>query len=218
MVFWIGILVGGTFAWFAIKLGFYQTWTLVFNVIISIYLAVYLRPIVANISAVGNTSYSNALAMVVIALASFLILHGISYTFLTGQFNVSFPTVFDTLGAGLLGFLAGFLVWSFLSLLIYITPVSQNTFVREIGFKDEYQHTSVSYVSRICNLVNVVVSSQENRNTTEETIGKLIERAKTKKTVEESEPVEPATPKDAETSVKEEEELGPPPEIDMEGI
>ncbi len=218
MVFWIGILVAGTFAWFAIKLGFYETWALVFNIIISIYLAVYLQPIITNIPVVGDTPYSNALTMVAIALASFLILHGVSYTFLTGQINVSFPKVFDTLGTGFLGFLAGFLVWSFLSLLIYITPVSQNTFVKEIGFKDEFQQTTVSYICRFCNLVNAVVSSQESGYTTEQTISELIEGAKSKKKLEKPEPVESAKPSDAETSITEQEQLGPPPEVEIEGI
>lgn len=215
MVFWIGILVGGTFAWLAIKLGFYQTWALIFNIIISIYLAVYLRPVIVNIPAVGDTPYNNALAMVAVALAAFLILHGISYTFLTGQFNVSFPKVFDILGTGFLGFLAGFLVWSFLTLLIYITPVSQNTFVKGIGFTGQFQKTSVSYISRFCNLVNAVVSSQDNKDSAEQTISKLLKGAEPKartKTLEKPKPVKPAKPSDAETSITEQEQLGPPPE------
>lgn len=219
MAFWIGILVGGIFVWFAIKLRFYQTWALVFNIIISIYLAVYLQPIITSIPAVGDTPYSNALTMVAIALASFLILHGISYTFLTGQFNVSFPKAFDTLGTGLLGFLAGFLIWSFLSLLIYITPASQNTFVKGIGFKDEFQQTSVSYISRFCNLVNAVVSSQDNEYSAEQAIDKLLKRTGSKaqaKQAEPEEPIEPAEPNEVETSI--EEQLGPPPEIDLEDI
>ncbi|MFZ0035261.1 MAG: CvpA family protein [Sedimentisphaerales bacterium] len=220
MVFWIGILVGGTLAWLVIKLGFYQTWALVFNIIISIYLSLYLQPVIANIPAVGDTPYSNAMTMIVIALASFMVLHGLSYTFLTGQFNVSFPKVFDILGSGLLGFLAGFLVWSFLSLLIYITPVSQNTFVKEIGFKDQFQQTSVSYISRFCNLVNAVVS-QDNENSAEQAIGKLLNGAKSKaqkKTPEKPEPVKPAKPKDAETGTTKQKQLGPPPEINTGDI
>jgi len=219
MVFWIGILVGGAFAWFAIKLRFYQTWALMFNIIISIYLAIYLRPVIANIPVVGDTPYSNVLIMVAVALASFLILHGVSYTFLTSQFNVSFPKVLDTLGTGLLGFLAGFLVWSFLSLLIYITPASQNTFVKGIGFTNEFQQTTVSYISRFCNLVNMVVSSQDNEHSAEQTITKLLKGAGSKtqaKQAEPEKPVEPAEPNEVETGI--EEQLGPPPEINLEDI
>jgi hypothetical protein len=215
MAFWIGILVGGIFVWLAIKLRFYQTWVLIFNIIISIYLSLYLRPVIANIPAVGDTPYSNALTVIAVALASFLILHGISYTFLTGQFNVSFPKVFDTLGTGLLGFLAGFLVWSFLSLLIYITPASQNTFVKGVGFDDGYRKTAVSYISRFCNLVNAVVSSPDNEYSAEQTISKLLKGPESKareKKPEKPKPVEPAKPSKTETSITRQEQLGPPPE------
>ena len=41
MVFWIGILVGGLFAWFAVKMGFYETWTFAFNIIICTALALW---------------------------------------------------------------------------------------------------------------------------------------------------------------------------------
>ncbi len=217
MVFWTGILVGAIFAWFAIKLCFYQTWALVFNIIISIYLAIYLQPIIANIPAVGDTPYSGALTMIGVALASFLILHGISYTFLTGQFNVPFPKVFDSLGAGFLGFLAGFLVWSFLSLLFYTTPVSRYAFVKDIGFTDQFQKTSLSYVSRFCNLVNAVVSPGDNELSTEQAIDKLLaglESKAQKKTPEKPKPVEPAKQK-AETHTIDPNQLGPPPEDEL---
>jgi hypothetical protein len=217
MAFWIGILLSGAFAWFAIKLRFYQTWTLVFNIIISIYLAIYLQPIIGNISAVGDTPYSNALTMIAVALASFLILHSISYVFLTGQFNVSFPQVLDLIGSGLLGFLAGFLVWSFISLLLYITPASQSTILKGIGFTDNFQQTSLSYISRFCDLVNVAVSSQNNESSAEQTISKLLkvsELKARKKTPEKPKPVEPAEPKEAKPPVSDQNEPGPPPEIE----
>jgi hypothetical protein len=221
MAFWIGILVGGAFAWFAVKLGFYQTWVLVFNIIISVYLAIYLYPVTANISATGDTPYSNILTIAAVAAVSFLLLQGIAYVFLVGQFSVSFPKVFDTLGSGILGFLAGFLFWSFLVLLIYITPVSQNTFIEGIGFKDEYRKTTVSYISLFCNMVNAVASSEDNKYSAEQTINELLSNAKSAlsvKTAEKSELLKPAQkPSEAKTGVTDPNKLGPPPEID-EGI
>ena len=205
MAFWIGILVGGAFAWFAIKMGFYETWTLVFNIVIAIYLAVFLGPVIANIvPAVRDTAYNNALTMLATAIGSFLILHGISYTFLTGQFTVPFPKVFDTLGTGFLGFLAGFLVWSFVSLVICITPISQISFVKGIGFGTQFEQTNVGYISWWCNLVNSAVSSQDNEQTTEEAISGLLKGAEKKaqdKTAEKAEPNEPAAPGDVETGI-----------------
>lgn len=177
MIFWLSIIAGGVFAFIAIRIGFYEMWAMLFNIVISIYLAVFLRPAVQNIAAVGDTLYSNALTMLVIAVVSFLVLHGVSYVFLTGQFSIPFPKIFDTLGTGVLGFLAGFLVWSFLSFLIGITPISQISIVKEIGFGGQFQRTNVPYLCWWCNLVNGVVSSRGSSYTTEQAVNGLLEKA-----------------------------------------
>ena len=216
MAFWLGILVGGLFAWFAIKLGFYETWAMLFNIIISIYLAVFLRPVIAEVvPAAGDTPYSSVLIMSATAIASFLILHGISYTFLTGQFSVSFPKIFNTLSAGFLGFLAGFLVWSFASLLISATPISQNTFVKGIGFDTQFEQTNMPYISWWCNLVNTVVSPQDSKRTTEEAISELLKTVKKKETAVQDKPAEP---NDVETGTTEENQPGSPPGANVEDI
>jgi len=197
MVFWVGVLVGVVFIWFAVKMSFYETWAMLFNITISIYLSVFLRPIVIEIvPAAGSTPYSNALTMLAIAIASFAILHGVSYIYFTGQFSVSFPKVFNVLAAGFLGFLAGFLVWSFACLLICVTPISQQPIVKGLGFGGQSQQTNVSYISWWCNLVHKVVSSQDNKISAEEAINDLLESTE-KKTREKAgddaaEPNEPA--------------------------
>ena len=214
MAFWFGILVAGLFVWFAVGIGFYEMWVMLFNIVISIYLAVFLRPmIIVIIPAVGNTRYSNALTMIAIAIASFSILHGISYTFITSQFKVSFPRIFNTLGAGFLGFLAGFLVWNFVSFLIFITPISQDTFVRGIGFNDEFQQSNILVICRWCDLVNTVVSSQDSEYTTEQAVSGLLKSTEPELQVE---PAEQAEPNDVETDVSEEERLGLPLETGVE--
>jgi len=211
MAFWFGILVGGLFAWFAVGIGFYETWTMLFNIIISIYLAVFLQPVIVNIPAVGDTPYTNALTMVAIAIASFAILHGITYTFLTGQFKVSFPRMLSPLGTGFLGFLAGFLIWNFVSFLIFITPISQEFLVKKIGFDSQLQQTNVSYVSWWCDLVNTVASSRDNSITSEQAISGLLKSAESRAQVKPAKRAEPAEP-------KEEARPGPPPEADVEDM
>ena len=44
MVFWIGILVAVIFAYSAIKLGFYHAWTMLFNLVIAVYVALRISP------------------------------------------------------------------------------------------------------------------------------------------------------------------------------
>lgn len=223
MLFWTGALAGIIFAYFAIKIGFYETLVLLFNIIISVYLAVYLRPILVNVPAIGDAPCCDALSMFGTAIATFLVLQGISYTFLTGQFNITFPRVFDTLGAACLGFLAGFLIWSFISLVICITPVSQDPIMKRIGFGSrQFEQSNAPYLYWWCDLVDVVVSEQKTKHPTEQAVSQLLKsieeatKAKTTKPVEPTKPAEPAKPVDVNTGV--EKRLDQPPGIDFEDI
>jgi ABC-type xylose transport system permease subunit len=206
MVFWVGILVGWLFAYFAIKKGFYEIWALGFNIIISIYLTVLLGPVISDIIPTGTTAYGKVLMMLATVAACFLILHGISYTFITSQFSISMPKIVDVVGAGLLGFLIGFLVWSFVSLLVMTTPITKNTFAKKIGFDTQAQQASISYVSWWCNKVNRIVSSADAEQTPQKAIGWLLESSKPKAkagAVGTSEPNEPAEPNRAEPNTAE---------------
>ena len=201
MVFWVGILVGGLFIWIAVKIGFYETWAMLFNAVISIYVAIFLTPTILDVvPEAQNMPCCNALALSVLAIGSYLILYGITYIFLTGQFKVSFPKVFDILIAGLLGFLAGFLLLSFIALIITTTPISENRFVRQLGINRNSQQANITYICRWCDLVNSIVSSPDARITGEQAVEKLLNVTQ-KKEVEKSDeemkldtPVEPKPP------------------------
>ena len=178
MVFWVSILAGGFFAWLAIRMGFYETWTMLFNIVISIYVAVFLTPVIVDVApAAGDTAYGNALSLAVTATGIFLILHGISYVFLTGQFNVSFPKVFDLVFAGLLGFLAGCLVFSFAAFVITVTPISQNSLASKVGFNSRSQRSNIAYICWWCDLIDLAVSSADSETTAEQTINALLSSA-----------------------------------------
>jgi hypothetical protein len=178
MVFWASILAGGLFVWLAVRIGFFEMWTLLFNIVISIYVAIYLTPVIVDVApAAGETSYGSALTLVVLAIGTFLVLFGISYVFLTGQFNVAFPKVFDLVFAGLLGFLAGALVLSFAAIVITITPLSQNHLMSKIGFNAQSQRTNIAYISRWCDLIDLAASSADSETTAERTIEALLSSA-----------------------------------------
>ena len=175
MVFWIGILFGLLFVWLAVKKSFYETWILLFNIVIAVYLAVFLGPVIANIIPIARDSaYNNALCMIIPALGVFLILHGISYTLFTGQFSIPFTKTIDTCVAGLFGFLIGLLVWFFLSLLISITPISQHTFVRELDFAGGFKQTGAPYVSWWCDRIHSIAASEDSDVTSQEKINELL--------------------------------------------
>ncbi len=181
MILWLTVLASGLFVWLGIKIGFYEIIILFFNILISVYLAIFLTPLIMEIiPATVYTAYNTVLAMIVIATAAFLILYGISYVFLTGQFKVPLSKIFDFLFAGVMGFLTGFLVLSFIVLLIYISPISQSNFLEEIGFGRQVQEHNISYICKLCNPVNLVVASKGNNITSREAIEKLLTCAKPK--------------------------------------
>jgi hypothetical protein len=177
MLFWIGILVGGLFAWLGFKIGFYQTWALLFNVVIAVYLAIFVGPIIADvIPGVSEAPFSTVLAVTATGIGAFLVLQCLSYTFLTGQFNVSIPALVDTLGSVLLGFLGGFLVWSFVALLLCMTPISENRFMKGIGFCGESEQTIKGNVYWWCSLVHKVAAADEHSPTPRDTVAELLEK------------------------------------------
>jgi hypothetical protein len=178
MVFWTGILFGGLFVWLAVKKGFYETWILLFNTVIAVYLAVFLGPIIANIVPVARGSaYNNALCMIIPGAGVFLILYGISSMLFTGQFSVPFTKTFDTCVAGFFGFLTGLLVWFFLSLLICITPISKNTFVSELDFTGGFKQTGAPYVEWWCERIHSMAASKGSDVTSGEMISMLLKNA-----------------------------------------
>ncbi|HUW18456.1 MAG TPA: CvpA family protein [Sedimentisphaerales bacterium] len=200
MIFWVGILIGGLFAWVAVKIGFYEAWAMLFNIVMSVYLGVFLGPIIISIiPGAADMVYSSMLAIISTAIVVFLILHVVSYTFFTGQFTVSFPRIFNSLGTAFLGFLAGFLVWSLVILLISMTPISRYGILKGIGFGGQSQQTTISYITWWCNLVHKAAASQDSKTTCAEYISGLMESSEKRPQDKTDNKSEPNKPSDAKT-------------------
>ena len=182
MAFWIGIILSAAFLWSAVKLGFYETWAMFFNIIISTYLAVFLKPTIANtVPSSVETPYGNMLTVLVSAAVIFLLLQTISYTFFTGHFTVTLPKILDVIASGFLGFLAGFFVWSFATLVISISPIAKDSLVQEIGFNTQLEQTTIPYLCRWCNVVNAIVAVPANKLTTQQAIELLLPQTPVRK-------------------------------------
>jgi hypothetical protein len=177
MVFWIAILAGVLFVWLAVRLRFYATWVLLFNILVSIYVSIFLAPIVVDFAPApgGAASYGMALSMLALAGGCFAILHGLSFVFLTGQFNIPFPRVFEILLSGLLGFVAGFVVLSFIAIVLTTTPLAQQEMVSSIGLNEQSQQSNISCLARCCNLIHSVAGFEGKKNTTEVAIHRLMD-------------------------------------------
>ena len=191
MAFWLAVLGGALFVWIAIGIRFYDTWILLFNIVISVYVAVFLAPIIADaVPAAAATPYGHALTLMATAVGILSILYAVSFTFLISQVDVSFPKICENLAAGVLGFLAGFLAFSFAAFLICLTPLREHSFVDKCGLDTQSQQANVSYIGWWCDLVNLLVSSEGNELTGKEALGELLKRTQPK--------AEPQTGKRAE--------------------
>jgi hypothetical protein len=177
MIFWISVLIAVVFAYSTIKLGFYHAWTMMFNLLVAVYMAVRIGPFVQDFfPAAIDGQYSKALALLATGTGTFLILQGIAYVLLIGQFEVTFPRAMNILGSGLMGFLAGLLVCSFAMLVICTTPLCQKQSVKEIGLdaKNFEEAKMQSCLVKTCNFMDIFVGSNDNHVPVEKTIKELL--------------------------------------------
>lgn len=197
MVFWIGILVGALFVWVGIKRGFYEMWTMLFNVVVSVYAAIYLTPVIVDtLPGAGETSYGTAFTLTALAVGIFFVLGITSLTLFTGRFKVAFPKMLDNLGAAILGFLGGLLIWSFLALVISASPAGRTDLAATIGFGGKFTRTNGPYIRWWCDMVNTAAASSENRTPAEEAMARLLADPEEEKpdSTDPNQPQKPAQP------------------------
>ncbi|MGE5293425.1 MAG: CvpA family protein [Solirubrobacterales bacterium] len=194
MIFWIAILTGALFVWLAVRRGFYETWALLFNVIVAIYVAIFLAPAMARfVPMPGGAAWCMALSMFVLAGGVFALLHGVSWVFLTGQFSVRFPSVFDVIFSGLLGFVAGFLILSFVALTLSTTPLAQHKIVTTLGLGRQGQTANVVSLSRCCDLIHSRVGFAGS-GTTQTAVERLLQTSDELTTSDKPAPTDPNEP------------------------
>jgi hypothetical protein len=178
MMFWIAILAGALFVWLAVRLGFYETWVLFFNIAVSIYVSVFVTPILAEFAPApaGASSYHTALCMIALAGGCFALLQGLSFVFLTGQFHIPFPRVFDVVFSGVLGFVTGFLTLSFLALVLTTTPLAGHKIVGVLGLSQQSQPANLVCLTRCCDLIHFFAGSDASDATPQAALQQLLQR------------------------------------------
>ncbi len=194
MVFWLAILVGTLFAWLAVRRGFYESLILLFNVVVSIYVAVFLAPALVQIvpAIEGAAAFKLALCLLAVGGGCFALLFGISFVLLTGQFHVPFPRVLDVVAAGACGFAAGFLAWSFVALVATATPLSEHWLLRHAGLSEKNQQANIACMAWCCDQVHAVAGIDAANNPTQVVIARLLEESR--REILQSKPVPPADP------------------------
>jgi hypothetical protein len=177
MVFWIAVLVGAFFAWVAVQVGFYSAWMLFVNLLLAAYLAVFLSPVVIdNVPAATGTPYGYTLVFLCIAAATMILSYGVCYAFLSGQFRFEFPRIFDTIAAGIVGFLAGFMAWSMLSFSLALLPLWELDSLRSLGFEAEKQKANTAYMCWWCDQLHTLTYSSDSELSSAEAVELLLTR------------------------------------------
>lgn len=182
MIFWIGILIAVFCAWMAVKMGFYGMWALMFNIVVSIFLSVELYPVFGKlVPASSETDYGAVFTIIAIAVGVFVVIQGASYSFIVGQFKVSFPVIFDNVLSGVLGFLAGFLLWSFITFLIVVSPVSEGSFMKKIELSSQVEKSTVPYMCWWCDFVGDFVRQKDKEGSSKDAVEGIMSQLSFKK-------------------------------------
>ncbi len=202
MVFWIAILAGALFVWLAVRMGFYETWALLFNVLISIYVAIFLAPRLAPV--LPASPHRMALTLIVLAGGCFILLHGVCYVFLTGQFSVQFPRFFELVLGGALGFVTGFLIISFLALAITTSPVAQRGALGRLGFDRQTQRLNLAGLAWSCQPIHVLAGREDGAQAAIERILQAVDETIPSEPLERGGNDEPGAPQPEPSSMMQE--------------
>jgi hypothetical protein len=176
-LFLLGILIAAIFALSAKKMGFYHAWTMLFNLVISVYLAIRIGPAIEDFfPAAVSGQYSVTFAILAAGTGAFLILQIIAYILMVGQFEVTFPRVVSIFGSSVVGFLAGFLVWSFGTFAFYTTPLCQSQSVKEIGVdaKTFEESKTQPYLAWWCNFLDKFIAAGDTPVSAEKAIKDIL--------------------------------------------
>ena len=154
LMHWFAILVGLLVAIVGVRKGFFAMWGTIFNVLISIYLGIMLTPlIVGTFQEEGVSCYCCAGCVVGISILTFTILQSFVYCFYFKVSKVILPRVVDTIGAGILGFICGYIVCSFFVLAIGIMPAIESPFSKNFFNREKLLTVGKGPVVKSCNFV-----------------------------------------------------------------
>lgn len=158
MAFWIIILFAACGAILAYrKSDFYRMWAIVFNIFVAIYLGIMLSPWIISMIPpdTPGLQYQKAACIIAIAILVFGLLQTITVNFITSDCEITFPKLFDSIGASSLGFIAGWFTAAFLLLMLSILPFADKPFMKNLTGQETAQNLAVKPVAALCDFVTV---------------------------------------------------------------
>lgn len=120
----IALLVGAVVGYQGYIEGFRKMWPVLFNVLVSVYLAVLgTRAVCKMAPGIEAYQYFKAPMVIVFAIVVWLALYGVIKLFVKEDFIHSLPQLFEDIGGAILGFFTGFVCTGFVifSLFIFVS-------------------------------------------------------------------------------------------------
>ena len=120
----LALLVGAAVGYQGYIEGFRTMWPVLFNVLVSIYLAVMGTRAICKLSPeIASYQYYKAPMVIVFAVVVWLALYGVMKLFVKNDFIHSLPRLFEDIGGAVLGFFTGFICTGFVifSLFIFVS-------------------------------------------------------------------------------------------------
>jgi len=145
------ILVGGAFVYIGLKKKFFVMWSMLFNLLVSIFLGVMFLPLISRLTPdIGQNGYFLSLCMFVLTALFFFTLHVIVKRYVIASNSGVFPVIFDQIGAGILGFLFGYIVCSFVFFVLSMMPIAKHQMITNVFGKEGFGALSSRPVKKVC--------------------------------------------------------------------
>ena len=157
MILSLAVVVGILFAVIGVRKGFFGTWIVLFNILISIYIGVMLSPtLVAFRPDMEQQRYYLSAFTAMTSFMLFIVLQTIVIGCFGDLAECFCPKVFDTVGAAILGFLGGFCVFSFVFFIVCIMPLSKTPSMKSVCGDGTLTPVGVVGVVKACDFVSTV--------------------------------------------------------------
>ncbi len=151
MVTAFAILIGAGFIYVGLKKGFLVMWAMLFNLIVSVYLSVMLVHVISKSTPdIGTNGYFLAACLLVLGALFYAIFHIIIKVYVIGSNVIEFPVLFDRIGAGVLGFVFGYLACCFILFALGIMPIAKHKFMTNVLRNDTLASLASGPVERAC--------------------------------------------------------------------
>ena len=171
MITIVAIAVALFFVVIGLRLGYFRAWMMLFNTLVSIYLAVMLAPVIPGlIPCVRDCHYRYPVFIIVIAVIIFAILHSITIS-LMGTFEASCHRVLDLVFSAVFGFISGYLLIAFIFFVICLIPLKQSWFV---SWQDKSTAKADKPVIAACDFIGFI-SIHAYQDAASDVVGKLID-------------------------------------------